>query len=333
MNEQLKKFKNTLAAIVKMSDGKDLIRRAGWGEINFSVVEAEVTSCIQMVKELLNLPLELLPDNVQTGGAQASDTFFQNLRAIDAFSLKQGGDPNQRCQQLCTQVHSAVNQFRQVIGQWIPYLVYQRGDVEENIRKLNAVIQDAQNISAHHVSELETERKEVQRIVESIQTAAAEAGVAVYTQDFQKESEADDKTARHWLVGAGVMAAFTMGFLVWFYCWKIEADSLVHMLPQLGCRVLAITLLFAVTFWCGRMYKTMRNQAIQNRHRALGLKTFRAFADAASNAETKDAVLRETTHAIFSATPTGLVNEGAASDVDPSIVQIAGGMLGSASGK
>ena len=333
MNDQLKKFQNTLAAIVKLVDGKDLIRRAGWGEINFSSVEAELTSCIHMVNELLNLPLELLPDNIQSGGTQASGTFYQTLQAIDSFSLRQGGDPNQRCQQLCTQVHSAVNKFREVIGPWIPYLVYQRGDVEENIRKLNAVIQEAQTISAHHVSELETERKEVQRIVESIQTAAAEAGVAVYTQDFQKESESDDITARHWLIGAGVMAFFTMGFLVLFYFWKIQADTLVHMLPQLGCRVLAITLLFTLTFWCGRMYKTMRNQAIQNRHRALGLKTFRAFADAASNAETKDAVLRETTHAIFSATPTGLVNEGTTSDMDPSIVQIAGGMLGSVSGK
>lgn len=333
MNAQLKKLKNTLDAIVKLVEGKDLIRRAGWGEINFSVVEAEVTSCIQMVKELLNLPLELLPDNVQTGGAQTADTFFQNLRALDSFSLKQGGDPNQRCQQLCAEVHSAVNQFRQVMGQWIPYLVYQRGDVEENIRKLNEVIQEARAISAQHVAALNAENEDVRRIVESIQTAAAEAGVAVYTQDFQRESEANDNAARNWLVGATVIAALTMAFLVLFYFWKIEADTLVHMLPQFGCRVLAITLLFAVTFWCGRMYKAMRNQAIQNRHRALGLKTFRAFADAATNAETKDAVLRETTHAIFSATPTGLVGDSGSGDMEPNIVQNAFGMLSNAAGK
>lgn len=333
MNERLTKFKNTLAAIVKLTEGKDLIRRAGWGEINFSSVEAEVTSGLQMVKELLNLPLELLPDNVHVGGTQAADSLFQNMRAMDSFSLKQGGDPNQRCQQLCGQVHTSVNQFRQAMGQWIPYLVYQRGDVEENIRKLNAVIEKAQTISAHHVSELEAERNEVRRIVESIQTAAAEAGVAVYTQDFQHEADANNKLARRWLWTSAVLAVTTLGFLTLFYFWKLEADNFIHMLPQLGCRALAITLLFTATVWCGRMYKAMRNQAIQNRHRALGLKTFRAFADAAGNAETKDAVLRETTHAIFSATPTGLVNEGGTSDVDPSIVQIAGGMLGSASGK
>lgn len=333
MDEKLDEFYEYISAIAGLSKRSDLIRRPGWGDINFAEAETDINTVIRMAQDLCSLPAKLLPDSVLTTGTDAGKRMCSALKPLLHFSITAGGELTQIHDTIVSGIHRAAENFSQSIGLWIPYLAYHRGDAEENIKKLTAMIGDAEQKTAEFFGILAAKNAEAEKLIENIKSASAEAGVAVYAQDFQQESEANDKTARRWLWGAGVMTALTMGFLVLFYFWKIEADTLVHMLPQLGCRVLAITLLFAVTFWCGRMYKAMRNQAIQNRHRALGLKTFRAFADAASNAETKDAVLRETTHAIFSATPTGLVNEGAASDVDPSIVQIAGGMLGPVSGK
>lgn len=333
MNEKLDEFCDYISTIADLSKRNDLIHRPGWGDINFEEAKTDVNLVIHMAQDLSSLPVVLLPDNVLTAGANAAKEMWAALRQLLDFSITNGGEPIQIRYDIVSGIHRATENFCQSIGLWIPYLAYHRGDAEETIKKLNETITATKQKTSEYFDVLAAKNAEADKLIENIKSASAEAGVAVYTQDFRQESEANDKTACHWLWAAGIMAALTMGFLVLFYFWKIEADSLVHMLPQLGCRVLAITLLFTVTFWCGRMYKAMRNQAIQNRHRALGLKTFRAFADAATNAETKDAVLRETTHAIFTATPTGLVNEGATSDVDPSIVQIAGGMLGSASGK
>ena len=160
--------------------------------------------------------------------------------------------------------------------------------------------------------------------------------MSVFTKDFSDESEKNDAAATKWLIASIILAFFTLGTLIVFYRQSLvlpEKVDLAHILPVFGCRILIVSVLFTATLWCGRMYKAMRNQALQNRHRALGLKTFRAFADATSDPQTRDAVLRETTHSIFNSTPTGLIADSSSNDVDPSIVQIAGGMLSSATGK
>ena len=76
----------------------------------------------------------------------------------------------------------------------------------------------------------------------------------------------------------------------------------------------------------------IHNLSILNRHRALGIRTFRAFSAAASDARTKDAVLMETTHSIFSNSATGLINDPA-NDAEPNIIQIAGKVMDNANGK
>lgn len=331
MKANVKTFKDALQKIASFSDNVDsLIRRSNWGDFNFVEAETEVRTVVRIAVDLLGLPLECLPDNAIDQGTNSVNDLAPSLQELSKFSIvNQPGDLSQRKNNLLSRIHSASDRFYNAVGLWIPYLAYHRGDAAENIKKLNAAIEDASKVSAAHIADLEKNVKVSSDLVEAIKSSAADAGVAVHTQDFQKESEENDKIAKRWLVFSIVLAVLTFGMLGVFYCAKIDAHDLVHLVPMLGCRVLTITFLFTITIWCGRMYKAMRNQAIQNRHRALGLKTFRAFVDATQDKQTKDAVLRETTHTIFSSTPTGLINESGQGEVDPSIVQIAGGMLSS----
>ena len=336
MSQKIVKFKEHIQKIADLSKGRDLIHRTEWGEINFEMAETDVKSVIHMALDLCSLPIELLPDSVLTQGSDTADRLMQYLQQLDGFSLTVGGDINNRRNDLVNRIHQAADEFSRAVGLWIPYLSYHRGDAEENIKKLNQTISSVEEQGKEHLLKLSKSNNEARQLIENIKSTSAEAGVAVFTQDFSDESVKNDASAKRWLAATIAMATITIIVLITFYRQSLgitAGSTLVQMVPTLGCRVLIVSFLFTITVWCGRMYKAMRNQALQNRHRALGLKTFRAFADAAVDTQTRDAVLRETTHSIFSTTPTGLISDNGSTDSDSSIVQIAGGMLNTATSK
>lgn len=329
MRQNVQKLTEELKKVAGYANGTDLVRRPDdWGALNFVEVEDDVKSALKIANDLLSLPIEQLPDNVAVEATRAAANLVPQLDALAKFSIIKGGDPNQRKAALVANLHQAADNFNRTIGLWIPALAYHRGDTEENIKKLNAVIAETSKKSEEYLKVLGEQNETANRLIESMKSAAAQSGVSVFTQDFQDEADKNDDTAKIWLGVTIGLSVLTLGALLVFYFVKIEERDLLHMLPMLACRMIAITVLFTATVWCGRMYKAMRNQAIQNRHRWLGLKTFRAFVEATQDNQTKDAVLRETTHTIFTATPTGLISESGQGDIDPSIVQIAGGMLG-----
>ena len=64
------------------------------------------------------------------------------------------------------------------------------------------------------------------------------------------------------------------------------------------------------------------HQASVYRFKALGLQTFRAFSSGASDAQTKDAVLMETTRAIFSVQDSGYIDSSSGGDSETKVVEI-----------
>jgi hypothetical protein len=64
------------------------------------------------------------------------------------------------------------------------------------------------------------------------------------------------------------------------------------------------------------------HQAVTNRHRALSLQTFQAFSAAASDDETRNAVLTETTRSIFASTASGYIDTESGQDSPMKIVEI-----------
>ena len=66
------------------------------------------------------------------------------------------------------------------------------------------------------------------------------------------------------------------------------------------------------------------HQSTTNKHRALSLQTFQAFSSAAADVQTKEAVLLETTKAIFSLSPSGYIDsKGGGSEQGIRIVEFA----------
>lgn len=74
-----------------------------------------------------------------------------------------------------------------------------------------------------------------------------------------------------------------------------------HSIPRL-------IVLFVLTFgliWSAKNYTAASHNLVVNRHRKNALASFQAFIEGASSPETKDAVLMQATHAIFSPQDSG----------------------------
>jgi hypothetical protein len=80
-------------------------------------------------------------------------------------------------------------------------------------------------------------------------------------------------------------------------------------------------MLLSASVWCGKSYRAYRHNAVVNRHRQNALATFEAFAKAASDAETKNAVLLQATQCIFSPQQTGYVS-GEPETAMPQVLEI-----------
>lgn len=79
---------------------------------------------------------------------------------------------------------------------------------------------------------------------------------------------------------------------------------------------------FTATIWCGRLYKALRHQSAINKHRANALRTFQTFTMAASDDETHNAVLMETTKSIFLLIPSGYLDNESTSGNGLTVVEV-----------
>jgi hypothetical protein len=94
-------------------------------------------------------------------------------------------------------------------------------------------------------------------------------------------------------------------------------------------RLIVFSVLFYALTVCVRTYRAARHNVIIKRHRQNALGTFQAFVKAASDDQTKDAVLVKATEAVFAPEPSGFLIKEAEFRPSPSqILEIFKGSSG-----
>lgn len=312
---------------------KNLISRPEWGAISFSDAEREIRTILDLANDFAGMPLEYLPDQSAEQIRNELENILPHFGEIDSFSISQG-DANNHRNTIISHIHSRANEFYSKAAVWIPFLAYQKGDVSQNISKLTSVIDEATKTMDAGVAQIKAKQGEADDVLMKAREAAANAGAAVFTEDFKREAEINKRNSLWWLGGTAAFGFVALSMAVFAYFDDYtQYHTALSLWPKLACRFLIMSLCFTASMWCGRIYKATRHLFILNRHRALGLKTFQAFSAAATDVSTKDAVLLETTHSIFGNVSTGLIGGTEVSDSEPNIIQIAGKVLEQASAK
>ncbi|HOV19378.1 MAG TPA: hypothetical protein PLK10_08095, partial [Ottowia sp.] len=225
--------------------------------------------------------------------------------------------------QLVNQIKSQADQFFAAAHLYIPYLAYQKGDVQRNINDLTRSVEEAGQLVEGTKKDIEQRRREIGDIIIAAREAAASVGVAHFTVDFNAEADAQDLSAEKWLKTTAGLAAVTILAALLLAFIPVAPEATTPQVIQLfTSKVVILGLLFTATIWCGRLYKAARHQGAINKHRANALKTFQAFTKAASDDAARNAVLMETTKSIFAITPSGYLENESAPDGGLKIVEV-----------
>lgn len=130
--------------------------------------------------------------------------------------------------------------------------------------------------------------------------------MTIFTEQFNSAAAENKEEADGWLkITTGIFAVTIVAISIFMY-------QLIGVTAwyEWASRGTLIGVLITGGLWCGKTYRILRHQQTTNQHKANGLKSFLLFRDAADNDEaTRNAVLLETTKAIFSAGTSGFIPE------------------------
>lgn len=196
-------------------------------------------------------------------------------------------------------------------------------DLSVERSKMNQLIAELE--TQKETSKLASEKKlkELNDILESAKSAATQVGVSKHSKVFQSESEFHETESKKWLkyttwILIGIaLSAIGMAFLGMLF--KENAEIVQFTITK----IVVLTALFYGLSITNRNYKAHKHNAIMNKHRQNALSTFETFSSAASaDDQTKNAVLIETTHSIFSNQQTGYLKSEGDSDSNSKIIEI-----------
>jgi hypothetical protein len=301
---------------------KSLVSRPEWGAINFSNAKHDLQRIFSLLSYLAILPLEYLTDQATNQIKNEINQTRPHLEQIDKFNIEQPNAPQTR-DGLITQVHQDADRLYTVASAWIPFLAYQKGDVSQNIEKLSTSISTANEMVEKAKGEIETKAKEIDNIITKAKEASAGAGAAVFTHEFNNEATKLSGQAEKWLIAIASLGLVTLivAVLTWF--WTQQGLDIGQIWQKVASKFIVLSILITATLWCGKIYKALMHQSAMNRHRALSLQTFQAFTAAASDIQTKDAVLLEATRSIFTQGITGYVDSASTSaDSEARVIEI-----------
>jgi hypothetical protein len=128
---------------IKTIERPSLINRFKWGELNFEDCKVHFDRTFGLVDQLEVLPIELLPDQTINPIRDTAEQVANALGGIDKFSIQSSGNVNGERQGLANQFKVAADHFFSATASWLPYLAYQRGDVDRNIQNLTQSVKEA----------------------------------------------------------------------------------------------------------------------------------------------------------------------------------------------
>lgn len=318
----LEELQRQIHQLLQFED-KNLIHRPEWQGVTFQSVESKMKQATDIARKMSELDLKHIPNMDAQEIVMSSNKVAGLLARVDLFDISECDDPNDFQEKLCKDIVSAVEELTRNTKHWITYLPFQRGDMESLAEHLREFEKRSQALLNRITDEAKTGQNQVEQILRSIKEAAAEAGVGAFNTEFQSEHENIRKRARYWLVLTVSLALGCLAVVGWSIFMHADVQNEWALINMQVTKWSILVVLGLSTVWCGRMYRALIHQSTINRQKAIGLQTFQAFTNAASDASTKDAVLLATTNFIFGSHPTGMLDQKMSEkDSSPKILEV-----------
>lgn len=299
-----------------------LIYDKDWGSINFESAKPDLERLYSLCNHFKVLPIDQLPGDIADQIYNEATPINQTVSNIREFSIEQSNPSGVR-DQYVNEVKANVDRFYKSAHVYVPYLAYQKGEIQANIKQLTSSVGEAEQLLSDTKTSVEGKSGEIDKIVNAAREASASVGVAHFTADFDSEASTMETEAKTWLKATVVLAVGSLVASVYFLFAEPDLGSTASAIQYVSSKILILILLITATLWCGNLYKAAKHQAAANKFKGNSLKTFQAFVNATDDDGIRDAVLIETTRAIFSESATGYINsEGTGRDKSTKIVEV-----------
>lgn len=172
-----------------------------------------------------------------------------------------------------------------------------RAQFEDLIDQANAARQATERI-----------RDQAEEIIAELRKVAAKGGVTKYATIFEDAAKKHQREKRGWLGALGLLSLLAVAVASWWIGVELQPPSDVSLslaIQMTAVKLFVFGILSYVILMAGRAYRAAAHNQIVNEHRRDALETFQTFVKATSDEATKDAVLVQATHSIFSHRPSG----------------------------
>ena len=188
-----------------------------------------------------------------------------------------------------------------------------RKEADDQASELTALVERAREAAAS-----------AERLRDTAAASSEDATISRFSRDFQDEAKSHGMFAIGWLVFAVVSIvalAFLSDLLIkrWPLGESLDDPETLQFLLLKGSIAGAGFILIVAAL---RMFRAERHLQVMNKHRYRALSTFQAFVENAREDPTRDAVLLETTRAIFAPGSTGLIGVDGDSGSSTTLLEI-----------
>lgn len=174
--------------------------------------------------------------------------------------------------------------------------------------------------------QLETRVKEAEQLVDKMRSLSGQVALQKYAKFFEDEANNARKAAYKWLAATTIVGcAITISLVLVVLVWSPTDKTPTQLVQAGGAKLALFSVVFYLLSWCGRNFKAQWHTNIVNRHRANTLNAMEAFANSASKAEVREAILIHASSAIFSQVTTGFIPDAADGPSNPTILEIVRG--------
>ncbi len=323
--EHLDELSKTLAAMATLTP-KGLVRREQLGDtLAFNDFEELFAAVLEIASLLEETSLDGVSEDALRQLSESANSVRKALAQIAAFNANDGGP-------LRLQIaNNLANEFNAFFRVATPVIAFKRNlgvDVaalEEETRDFAAEVQRNLGREFEAVRMLKEEAEET---VEAVRDTAAKVGIAHHAEVFDNEATRHSRWALGWLLITALIAAGTARF-AWWNVQQYAGSGNVDLPPlevsiQLAvAKIVLFSVLYFALIGAARIYRAHRHNAVVNAHRRNALKTFQAFAKAASgDPDIKNAVLLKATETIFSHASTGYLAREPESQGSPQVLEI-----------
>lgn len=323
-NQQyLNEFKENLTKIAELNP-KDLIRREELGaELNFGDAEDDIEQAINLFKKLNDIDTSLLPDTQIDYLNVHMKTFLDAIESIKKYSAIQG--LQERTNRINRIKGSNYNEWYNAIAPVVSFCGKSGTDYEALQRKAREAVENLNKELKKASNDREKAQTEIQETLVAVKKAAAEVGVTQHTTNFKDAADDFAKGKALWTkVIIGLLATIILYSFVVFWACPIEMQEpyLYVFLQTALPRFTGLVALFYALFVATSNYKAQAHNYIVNKNKQNALSTFETFVKASDNDEIKNAVLLQTTKAIFSNTQSGYLKNESMGDEGSQIIEI-----------